>query len=193
MSVGKIQEKIIANAKDEALEIMKVAQREADKIMEKAAVKSEKILEDTEIIMERDRENIFKRKASIASIDGRKSTLLNKQNLINRCFEEAIEKIISMDREEYINMLINLSSDSELREGYLTFNEKEKDSIGQEVVSGLNKKIGNSNFILDENTASIKGGYFLSNSKIRLNNSIEAIVNEKKKELISEVSKILFD
>lgn len=193
MSIINLQNKIISNADNEALEIIKVAEIEAKKIIEKAQAEKEEILKSVEESLKLDKENIIKRKASVASIDGRKSSLLNKQNLIDKCFNQAMNHISSMDRDKYIDVLVKMSKGSGLTEGILTFNEKDKNEIGNIVVARLNEEISDGNFTLDENTAKIIGGYFISTKKIRINNSIEAVVSDKKKELIQEVSKILFD
>ena len=47
-------------------------------------------------------------------------------------------------------------------------------------------------FTLSEETRNLRGGYMLQNGQVYINNSVEAMVDEKRRELTGDVASILF-
>lgn len=183
--------------------IIEEAQTECEQIMNAANIKGKSVVNELEkrIKIEIDayvknaaeeRERIISRRKSVADIDSKKIVLTKKQELINRCFDNAIEFIISMDEEKYVEFLADAGKASGLIEGTLIFNEKEKNSIGKRVVDMMNKKVPGGKFTLSDETKNLRGGYMLQKDQIYINNSVEAMMDEKRRELMGDVALILF-
>ena len=139
-----------------------------------------------------EKEKIIRRRKSVAEIDSRKVLLQKKQELIGQCFDRAIEEILSMEEQAYLQLLVNLGKKTGMKEGLLIFNEKEKASLGQKVASALSSAVEGGNFLLAEETRPIRGGYMLQTGNVYINNTIEALVEESKDGLSSEIAGILF-
>ena len=146
--------------------IIEEAQTECEQIMNAANIKGKSVVNELEkrIKIEIDayvkdaaeeRERIISRRKSVADIDSKKIVLAKKQELINRCFDNAVEFIISMDEEKYVEFLADAGKASGLIEGTLIFNEKEKNSIGKRVVDMMNQKVPGGKFTLSDETKNL--------------------------------------
>ena len=56
----------------------------------------------------------------------------------------------------------------------------------------MNKAVPEGKFTLSEETRNLRGGYMLQNGQVYINNSVEAMVDEKRRELTGDVASILF-
>lgn len=192
MSIEKITSAIIDEAQTESEQIIHAAELRSRSVIT-ALEKRIKIETDVAIKeAEDEREKIISRRKSVADIDSKKIILSKKQELINRCFDEAVDYILSMEESEYVEFLANMGSSAGLKEGNLIFNEKERDSIGVKVVEALKTKVPEGNFVLSRETRNLRGGYMLQRGQIYINSSVEAIMDEKRRELTGEVAQILF-
>lgn len=192
MSIEKITSAIIDEAQTECEQIMNTAKTKGSGVINSL---QKRIVIETEVAVkdaEEERERIISRRKSVADIDSKKIILTKKQELINQCFEQAVEHIISMDRDRYISFLANVGKASGLKEGALIFNEKERSSVGQKVADALNNLVPDGKFTLSEETRNLRGGYMLQKGQVYINNSVEAMVEEKRRDLTGDVADILF-
>lgn len=192
MSIEKITSAIIDEAQTESEQIIHAAELKSRSVIT-ALEKRIKIETDVAIKdAEDEKEKIISRRKSVADIDSKKIILSKKQELINRCFDEAIDFILSMEESKYVEFLANMGKEAGFKEGSLIFNEKERDAIGAKVAEALNAKVPGSNFVLSQETRNLRGGYMLQRGQIYINNSVEAMMDEKRQELTGEVAEILF-
>lgn len=192
MSIEKITSAIIDEAQAECEQILNAADTKNRGVITQL---KNRIKIETDIAVknaQEERERIISRKKSVADIDSKKIILARKQKIINDCFEEAVEYITSMDEDRYIKFLVKAGIEAGFSEGSLIFNEKEKETIGQKVADELNKVVQEGKFLLAEETRKIKGGYMLRKGQIYINNSVEAMVEDKSRELTAGVAEILF-
>ena len=192
MSIEKITSAIIDEAQTECEQIMNAARTKRNGTIN--ALKK-RIVEETEVAVrdaEEESKRIVSRRKSVADIDSKKIILAKKQELINRCFDEAVEYIVSIEEEKYIKFLTEAGKNSGLSQGALIFNKNERDKIGAKVVDALNKAVPEGKFTLSEETRNLRGGYMLQNGQVYINNSVEAMVDEKRRELTGDVASILF-
>lgn len=192
MSIEKITSAIIDEAQAECEQILNAAETKNRGVI---AQLEKRIKIETDVAVREageERERIISRRKSVADIDGKKIVLAKKQQLIDGCFEEAVEHIVSMDEDQYVEFLAAAGKNTGFSEGSLIFNEKEKTSIGRRVVEALNEAVPEGDFHLAEETRKIKGGYMLQKGQVYINNSVEAMVEDRRRELTSEVAAILF-
>ncbi len=192
MSIEKITSAIIDEAKTECEQILTAADTKNRGVIDQL---EKRIVIETDVAVKaatEERERIISRRKSVADIDSKKIILQKKQELINSCFDEAADYIISMDTDRYIQFLAAAGRLSGFTEGELIFNDKEKTSIGEKVVAALNKTVDGGSFRLAEETRNLKGGYMLRKGQIYINNSVEAMVEENRRLLTADVADILF-
>lgn len=192
MSIEKITSAIIDEAQAECEQILNAADTKNRSVITQL---KKRIKIETDIAVknaQEEREQIISRRKSVADIDSKKIILAKKQELINECFEKAVDYIISLEENRYVDFLVRTGKAAGISEGSLIFNEKERAAIGQRVVDGLNKAVPDGKFLLADETKKIKGGYMLRKGQIYINNSVEAMVQDKRRELTAGVAEILF-
>lgn len=192
MSIELITSKIIGEAEQSREAVLAEAREKSDAIRAEAKVKADQYIRDEEIRGQQEKEKIISRRKSVADIDCRKVILEKKQALIHSCFEKVIEQIIAMDEAAYLELLVNLGKSTGLKEGQLIFNKKEKETIGAKVAAMLSQQVDGGNFSLAEETRNVRGGYMLQTGKVYINNTVEALVEEKRDELSGEIAAMLF-
>ena len=183
MSIEKITSAIIDEAAAESEQILNVADIKSRGVIREL---QKRIDIETDVAIkqaEAERERIISRRRSVAEIDSKKIVRAKKQELIDRCFEETIPYLLSMDREKYIRFLVAAGKKSGFTEGELIFNEKERDTVGADVVKALEEQVPGGKFELSQETRKLKGGYMLRKGQIFIDNSLEAMVEEKRRDL----------
>ena len=192
MSIEKITSKIISEASELKEKTLSEARAQSDAVLAEAQKKAQEMVEESKKRGLEEKEKIMSRRKSVADIDCRKVFLAKKQELIGQCFDKAVDEIITMNEADYTELLTALGKSSGLKAGQLIFNEKERAAIGQKVVDGLNAAIPGGSFALSEETRKLRGGYMLSCGQTFINNTIEALVEEARPELVAEVAKMMF-
>ena len=192
MSIEKITSKIISEASELKEKTLSEARAQSDAVLAEAQKKAQEMVEESKKRGLEEKEKIISRRKSVADIDCRKVFLAKKQELIGQCFDKAVDEIITMNEADYTDLLTALGKNSGLTAGQLIFNEKERAAIGQKVVDGLNAAIPGGSFALSEETRKLRGGYMLMCGQTFINNTIEALVEEARPELVAEVAKMMF-
>ena len=192
MSIEKITSKIISEASELKDKTLSEARVQSDAVLAEAQKKAQEMVEESKKRGLEEKEKIISRRKSVADIDCRKVFLAKKQELIGQCFDKAVDEIITMNEADYTDLLTALGKSSGLTAGQLIFNEKERAAIGQKVVDGLNAAIPGGSFALSEETRKLRGGYMLMCGQTFINNTIEALVEEARPELVAEVAKMMF-
>jgi V/A-type H+-transporting ATPase subunit E len=192
MSIEKITSAILEEAARESEEILNAADTKNRGVIREL---EDRIEIETGVAIKRaeaERDKIISRRKSVADIDAKKIILAKKQDIINDCFDGAIDYIVGMEEAKYIEFLVSLGKNSGFKEGVLIFNAKDKDTIGQKVVEALEAEITDGKFEVSQETRKIRGGYILKKGKVYINNSVEAMVEAQRSEAMGEVAQILF-
>ncbi|MDD4376990.1 MAG: V-type ATP synthase subunit E [Eubacteriales bacterium] len=192
MSIEKITSKIISDAKELADAKIKEANNKSDAIIKEATRKAEKISKESSEKGLLEKEKIISRKKSVAEIDGRKLVLEEKQILISQCFEKAVDKIVTMERDQYVDFLAKVAIKTGEKTGELILNKDQSETIGNDLVAKIKELMPESKIVLAKETRDIKGGFLLRNGSVYINGTIEALVEDAKEELIGDVAKKLF-
>lgn len=192
MSIEKITSKIVSDAESTAQVTLDEAKAECDAILARADSEAEKVLKEAQERGQSEKEKLISRRKAVADIDGRKIILEEKQKLIAECFDEAIERISFMKKEEYVTFLVGLVKKTGETEGQLILNERDAASVGTELVNVLSKELADSKITLSKETKNIKGGFLLKKGSIYINGTVEALVEEAKEDLVGEVAAQLF-
>lgn len=186
MSIEKITSKILDEAREIERATLDEAKSSCDEILKDAKARAEEIIKEMESKGLAEKDLIVERRNSVAFIDSRKVVLNKKQELITQCFEEAVDKIIGLDKSAYIDLLIALGKASGVTSGVLQFNEKEAKEFGSKVAKALG------DFTVSEECGNMKGGYIIQSGKTFVDNTIESLVAENRTQLASTVSEMLF-
>ncbi|WP_346885990.1 V-type ATP synthase subunit E [Clostridium sp. UBA4395] len=196
-NLDNLTSKIIKDAEVKKIEFLNEATVKADEIIKKkteeANKKASSILEKAEMESKTIKERII----SKTDLEIRNKKLLAKQQVIEKVFETAKEKLKAMNAEEFTKfiknsiMALNIDGDEEI-----IINPVDREKLPEKFLAEVNKslisngKLGNLKF--NVKTHEIDGGFILSKNGIEINNSFDELVNSLKYELEYEVGKILF-
>lgn len=191
MSIEKIASKIENDAKAAAKETVDAAKEKAWDVVEEATKKADTILEKAKKSGTETREKQVVRRKAVASIDGRNVVLARKQELIDECFNDAIEKVVSEDRDKYVDFLVSVVKAQGLSAGTISLSEGDLE-LSKKLKDKLSKEIPGSSFEVADKPANIKGGLICTAGTTSYNASIEAIAENIRGDIGAEVAAVLF-
>lgn len=138
--IEKITERIAADGAREVETIESEARAKAQEISESYARQAQR---ETEELLERNRKNAAERAErlkSVAQLEGRKKLLAAKQEMLEQAFDRALEKMLAMDRTEYVELLARLCAQAaQTGREEVIFSKKDRQQIGKAVVTRANE------------------------------------------------------
>ena len=195
--IEKITEKIIGDARLESDDIAAKAGEEALAIldeMEKAAA------ERVNAIVEGARtsaEAVKLRAKGASDLEIRKAVLSTKQEMIDKAFSLALEKLLALKEEQYIAVISKIALS-----GVLTGTEEvvmsaaEGKKYGKKLVDEINQKLKADNrtasLSLSKESRDISGGLVLKNGDIETNCTFGAVLGQIRPEMTGSVAAGLF-
>ena len=195
MSVGA--DKIISNIKADA-------QAKSDEIISKATTESEKILADGEVQAQNEKQAILDAAEKEAKVNARRKELEAREELIEKAFRiasEKVEKQASENSAEYVESLKAMIKDASIQVGGTQLeilvradDVENVESMIDEVSEYVEKETGNkTTFIIGEPIDIIGGAVVKTvDGDVEVKNTIEARMLRYRKTLRSEVAKKLF-
>lgn len=193
MSIENITANILNDARNTAENSLANAELTGQDIINNAKQEAETIIKAEKEEALKDAESLKSRKISAAGLQGRKMLLTAKQEAINKSFSVALEKLRSMQSEEYINLLVNQIVTIPNCEGYLILNELDREKIGEKLINSVNEKLNEKKVTLSDETQKASGGFILKRGNIEINSTFEAILDSMKDELTGEIASALFN
>lgn len=192
MSIEKITSKIISDAEALAKVTLDEANARCDEILAEAASKAEELVREAEKNGQEEKEKLISRRKAVADIDGRKIVLEEKQRLITSCFDQAVDQIVSMNKDDYIAFLTELVKKTGEKEGELILNSGDAEKLGEDLIRAISGAVADSGITLSKETRNIRGGFLLKKGSVYINGTVEALVEEAKEDLVGEVAARLF-
>ena len=186
MSLNRIKEAILNEAKKEADEIIRTAENNSQKITEEERIKIEESFKEKLIELKRELEEEKNRKIIELRINCKMELLTAKNKAIENIFNAALNKFLNGERylrimEEWIK---------KIKEPCVIFlNSKDIETFNQEF---LNKTLKNDKVTLSKEPINIKGGFVVKTDRYEINHTIDAILNNLKLELTPLISNKLF-
>ena len=192
MSIENITANILNDAKNTAERSLLNAELTGQDIINNAKKEAEALIKSEAEKALKDAESLKSRKVSAAELQGRKMLLTAKQEAINKSFNVSLEKLRSMQSEEYINLLANQIVTIPNCEGTIVLNELDREKIGEKLINSVNEKLNEKKVTLSNKTQKSSGGFILKRGNIEINSTFEAILNSMKDELTGEIASALF-
>ncbi len=184
----KITEHIINNAKKTADEIINEAMGKADEIRKITDEENKRLtLENNEKIKAKCDE--IKQMAESADRQNERQEMLDTRNsVIKNIINESEEKIISMEKAEYLDFLKTILKNSQTGEkGEILFSAVDKKIVNDDFIAEC-KKITNGVLEFSDETAPIEKGFIIRYGKTEQNCSIKGIIEDKYNELTDLVN-----
>ncbi|MEN3190721.1 MAG: V-type ATP synthase subunit E [Atribacterota bacterium] len=198
MSIKDIKEKIISDAKNKANKIIEDANNKAKEIREKAKKESEDIKLK---ILNRINQEILLKKGKIiteANLGARKTILSTKQDIIEKTFNKALDKITKLDDRQYLNFIKKIILNNiEKGDEAIFISPLDKDRISKNFIKEINDELQangkQGKLKLSSTYLDIKGGVVIGSDNIRKNSSLEIMFKNVREELETKISRFLFE
>lgn len=174
-------DRILGDARAEAARIAAQYQGQADAEAAELAAKNEKAAAERE-----------ERLVSVAQMEARKVTLGAKQEMVEKAYIRALEKLCAMPDEQYVAVLADLlvqASSSGHEE--VVFSKEDRERVGKAAVEKANAASGKK-LVLSAESQPIKGGFILKDKNVEVNCTFETLVRLQKAETAGAVVKKLF-
>lgn len=193
----RLKEKILEEARHKAQNIIDQAKNQADSIMnaakEEAEEKAGQILDKAR----EEAEEIRKRMMASAQLEARKYKLSVKQEMVEKAFSEALNRLVSMPPDQYEEMLAEMIAASvSTGNEEIIVSDRDIKRLSGNFLQSVNSKIAArgipGNVTLSKETRNIAGGFILRLGDVEINNSFEAIIRMRRDDLEPDVVKILF-
>lgn len=171
---------LLASAQAEAAEIEQEYQRRAEALRTQLLAKSEKAALERE-----------ERLLSAAKMEGRKTLLAARQDLVDQAFLAAQAKLCLLPHDEAVEVLAKLmvrASASGQEE--VIFSQADRERIGAAAVEKANA--AGKRLRLAEETRSIRGGFILREGRVEINCAFETLVRLEKSRSAAAAAKLLF-
>lgn len=138
--IEKITGQIDADARGEIERLSAQAKTEVEEILTQAA---EKAQAEGDEILRRGKESAAAREerlAGVAELEGRKTILAAKQDMVAKAFDAALERLCTLPDEEYVDLLANLAVKA-ARTGreQVIFAPKDRNRVGKAAVTRANE------------------------------------------------------
>ena len=132
------------------------------------------------------------RLVSSAQMEARKVQLAAKQEMVERTYALALDKLCAMPEEQYVTVLADLlvQASSNGKEEAV-FSAKDRERVGEKAVAKANALSGKQ-LRLSEETQPIRGGFILKDKNVEVNCAFETLVRLQKAETAGAVVKKLF-
>lgn len=137
------------------------------------------------------------RLGATADMEARKAILAFKQEMVSVAFEKAVEKLINLPKDEYIEFLAShaaAASDNGMEE--LVFSARDRREVGEAAAKRANailkEKGVEAHLSVAAEEADIPGGFILRHGDIEVNCAADTLVMLYRDKLASQVAGILF-
>ena len=176
--IDKITSRINADVDQEIAEIQAQTAAEAAQI---AAEYDQRCTQETEEILSRGRKTAEEREerlASVAQLEARKLILAAKQEVLEEAFRKALEDLLSLPEQEYVELLAKLiTKASQSGSEQVIFSQKDRLRYGKAAVTRANELLGErGRLTLAVETRPIGGGFILSDGDVEVNGTFETLV-----------------
>ncbi len=186
-SISKILDAISAQSLAETDKIMESSRQEAEelqKLYEKEALKArDNILSKANA----EADGIRQRNLSQAGIESRNLLLSARRETIEKVFAKAAERLASMPDTEkkalYEKLISRYSSSDEV---IVQLNSHDKDKLGRKI------KPDGVKITIDKENGDFSGGLIIKEKTTETNCTFDVMVENAKKEMVSEVAAMLF-
>lgn len=174
-------DRVLGKAREEAARITGKYQAQADAEAASLAARNEKNAAERE-----------ERLVSVAQMESRKVTLAAKQEMVERAYQLALEKLCAMPGERYTavlaDLLVQAAPDGR---GEVIFAPGERERVGAGAVKAANERL-DGRLVLSEETRPLMGGFVLKNGSVEVNCTFDTLVRLQKAETAGAVAAKLF-
>ena len=190
--IERITQRISADAQAEMDRVLGEARAEAEKITAKYQAQAAAEAADLDARNKKAAAEREERLAGTAQMEARKAALAAKQEMVEKAYDLALQKLCSLPEEKYTAVLAELLIQaSSTGKEEVIFSEADRRKVGKAAVEKANQE-GGKNLTLSGETRSIPGGFILRSGSVEVNCAFDTLVRLQKAETAGDVVKKLF-
>ena len=174
-------DRILGDAREEAARITANYRAQADAEAQELADKNERAAAEQE-----------ERLISAAQMKASRLQLAAKQEMVEKAYIQALDKLCAMPKEQYVDVLAKLlveASSNGKEEAVVS--KEDREQVGKAAVEKANQ-ISGKQLRLSEESLPIRGGFILKDKNVEVNCTFETLVRLQKAETAGAVAKTLF-
>ena len=190
--IERITQRISADAQAEMDRVLGEARAEAEKITARYQAQADAEAADLDARNKKAAAEREERLAGTAQMEARKAALAAKQEMVEKAYDLALQKLCSLPEEKYTAVLAELLvRASSTGKEEVIFSEADRRKVGKAAVEKANQE-GGKNLTLSGETRSIPGGFILRSGSVEVNCAFDTLVRLQKAETAGDVVKKLF-
>ena len=196
--IENITTRILTDAKREAETTREQSAVTCQRVTEKYTKESEDAYWKLVSAGKQEADQLAERMVSTATMEGKKQILTFKQEMVEQTFQAVTDRLANLPEDEYVAFLASLVCRA-VRTGneQLIFSPKDRGQFGKKATMAANEALAKAgkpaNLTMSEATRNMLGGVIVTDGKIDMNCSIEALIEEARGPLTNQVATILFE
>ena len=129
----------------------------------------------------------------LARMEGRKSVLALKQDMVSKSFDLAVDKLVDLPEEQDVALLAKLAAQASVTgDEQVVLNARDREKIGPAVVAAANARLSDGKLTLSDEVGAFRGGLLLRRGSIEANCTVELLVELCRGDMAAELAKVLF-
>lgn len=191
--IENLTARIGRDADGEAAAILRDGQERADRLRAEYEARAEAEAADILSRGERAAREREEGLDALTRLECRKAALAAKQALVDRAFDLARQRLLSLPQEEYAALLAGLAARASST-GWeeLILSPADRARVGKAVVSAANRAVPGGHLTLSEQTRPISGGFILRGGGVEVNCAFDALLQLRREELAGAAAEALF-
>lgn len=195
--IEKITQRIAADADRDARAILDEAKAQAEEITARAQAEADAAAAQA---LEKGRQRAQERRSrliSAAEMEGRQQYLAAKQEMLDRAYTLALDRLCSLPEQSYIDLLASLTAQAAVtgRE-QLILSRTDRARYGVKVATRANQILTRdgrtAELKLSQESRDFRGGLVLSDGDVEINCTFDTLVRLARTTAAGEVSQLLF-
>lgn len=195
--IEKITQRIAGDAQQEAAAVVAQAQAQADEIMARYQAQAQQNTQDALAKGRKQADERRSRLISSAEMESRQQTLAVKQEMLDKAFQLAMDKLCSLPEREYIDLLAQLTAKaSSTGKEQLILCLSDRARYGVKIATKANDLLAKAgkeaHLTLSQQSRDFRGGVVLADGDVEVNCTFETLVRLARGSVSGEVAKVLF-
>lgn len=195
--IEKITDRITSDTRKEAEELLRKAENQAEEILKGYTEAAEG---DYAAILkkgEQDAHQRTERMEGVAQLEAKKLALSCKQEMLDKAFDAALQKMLELPEEQYAELLTQLAVKASVTgKEALVFSETDRARYGKRVVVAANEALEaagkTGQLTLSEESRPFQGGLYVQDGKVETNCTFTALVRLQRQTMAREIAELLF-
>ena len=195
--IERIAERILRDAQTEAAGIRSIADENCAKIGAEYEKQAKDAAGDILEAAEKEAAELVERMKGESEMKARSALLEEKQNLMQKAFEQEKQEILAMDEKKYRAFLVSLACRACVSgKEELMLGKKDLERFGQELCDEINAKLEKdgrpAKLTLCKKPCDIEGGLKLKDGSVETNCSVATLIAGSRDTLVPQVAAMLF-